>query len=58
VRTNLRQALLDTYARRLPDDIAERETATRDASHVHTAWRDPVADLGMDALGAHRRRQH
>ena len=58
MRADLRQALLDTHVRRLPDEIAERETATRDASHVHTAWRHPVADPGMDALGAHRRRQH
>ncbi len=94
----LLKALLDTYVRRLPDEIAEREMAkvkgpsfpalhlawagslepgrphyyrvqghrllveydntTRDANHVHTVWRDPVGDFGMDALGAHRRREH
>jgi Protein of unknown function (DUF3500) len=26
-------------------------------NHVHTVWRDPVGDFGMDALGAHRRRE-
>jgi hypothetical protein len=94
----LLKALLDTYVRRLPDEIAEREMAkvtgppfaalhfawaggrepgrphyyrvqghrllveydntTRDANHVHTVWRDPVGDFGMDVLGAHRRRGH
>lgn len=94
----LLKALLDTYVRRLPDEIADREMAkvtgpsfpalhlawagstepgrphyyriqghrllveydntTRDANHVHTVWRDPVGDFGMDALGAHRRQDH
>jgi len=94
----LLRALLDTYLRRLPDEIADRETAkvtgpsladlhfawagslepdrphyyriqgrrllveydntTRDANHVHTVWRDPVGDFGMDVLGGHRRRAH
>lgn len=92
------RALLDTYVGRLPEAVAERETArltgasfpalhlawagslqpgrahyyriqghrllveydntTRDANHVHTVWRDPVGDFGMDALGAHRRHEH
>jgi hypothetical protein len=30
----------------------------RDANHVHTVWRDPVGDFGMDALGAHLRLEH
>ncbi len=94
----LLKALLATYVRRLPDEVAEREMAkvdgpsfaalhlawaggleparphyyrvqghrllveydntTRDANHVHTVWRDPVGDFGMDALGAHRRQEH
>jgi Protein of unknown function (DUF3500) len=94
----LLRALLGTYVRRLPDEVADREMAkvtgssfaalhlawagslepgrphyyriqghrllveydntTRDANHVHTVWRDPVADFGMDVLGAHRRREH
>jgi hypothetical protein len=94
----LLKALLDTYVRRLPDEIADREAAkvegssfpalhlawagsleperphyyrvqghrllveydntTRDANHVHTVWRDPVGDFGMDVLRAHRRRGH
>ena len=94
----LLKALLDTYVRRLPDEIADREMAkvtgpsfpalhlawagstepgrphyyriqghrllveydntTRDANHVHTVWRDPVGDFGMDALSAHHRQDH
>jgi Protein of unknown function (DUF3500) len=94
----LLKALIDTYVGRLPDEIAERESAkvrgssfpalhlawagslepgwphyyriqghrllveydntTRDANHIHTVWRDPVGDFGMDLLGAHRRRGH
>ena len=92
------RALLATYVQRMPDRIAESESAringdsfvalhlawagslttgkphyyriqgprllveydntTRDANHVHTVWRDPVADFGMDALSAHRRHDH
>jgi hypothetical protein len=91
-------ALLGTYVRRLPDEVADGEMAkitgasfaalhlawagslepgrphyyriqghrllveydntTRDANHVHTVWRDPVGDFGMDVLGAHRRHGH
>jgi hypothetical protein len=94
----LLRALLDSYVRRLPDEVADRETArvrgasfpslhfawaggsdprrphyyriqgprllveydntTRDANHVHTVWRDPVGDFGLDVLGAHHRREH
>ncbi len=92
------RALLATYVQRMPDSVAERESAridgdgfgvlhlawagsmtagkphyyriqgqrllveydntTRDANHVHTVWRDPVADFGMDALSAHHRGDH
>jgi len=38
--------------------LVEYDNTTRDANHVHTVWRDPVADFGMDVLGAHRRRAH
>jgi len=94
----LLKALLDSYVGRLPEEIAERETAkvrgpsfpalhlawagslepgrphyyriqghrllveydntTRDANHVHSVWRDPVGDFGMDLLGVHRRHGH
>jgi Protein of unknown function (DUF3500) len=36
----------------------EYDNTTQDANHVHTVWRDPVGDFGMDALGARRRREH
>jgi hypothetical protein len=29
----------------------EYDSITRDPDHVHTVSRDPVVDLGMDALG-------
>jgi hypothetical protein len=38
--------------------LVEYDNTTRDANHVHTVWRDPVGDFGMDALSAHRRRAH
>lgn len=41
-----------------PRTLIEYDNTTRDANHVHTVWRDPVADFGRDALGAHRRTGH
>ena len=38
--------------------LVEYDNTTRDANHVHTVWRDPVGDFGMDVLGAHRRHGH
>ena len=38
--------------------LAEYDNTTRDGNHVHTVWRDPVADFGADALGRHRRDAH
>ena len=38
--------------------LVEYDNTTRDANHVHTVWRDPVADFGTDALRAHRRHDH
>jgi hypothetical protein len=38
--------------------LVEYDNTTRDANHVHTVWRDPVGDFGMDLLGAHRRHAH
>ena len=38
--------------------LVEYDNTTRDANHVHTVWRDPVGDFGMDLLGAHRRHGH
>jgi hypothetical protein len=41
-----------------PRTLIEYDNTTRDANHVHTVWRDPVADFGRDTLGAHRRSGH
>jgi hypothetical protein len=38
--------------------LVEYDNTTRDANHVHSVWRDPVGDFGMDALGVHRREGH
>ena len=38
--------------------LVEYDNTTRDANHVHSVWRDPVGDFGMDVLGAHRRYEH
>jgi hypothetical protein len=38
--------------------LVEYDNTTRDANHVHSVWRDPVGDFGMDVLGVHRRHEH
>ncbi len=38
--------------------LMEYDNTARDANHIHTVWRDPVGDFGMDALSAHRRHEH
>jgi len=38
--------------------LMEYDNTARDANHIHTVWRDPVSDFGMDALSAHRRHEH
>jgi hypothetical protein len=38
--------------------LVEYDNTTRDANHVHTVWRDPVGDFGIDLLGTHRRLAH
>jgi hypothetical protein len=38
--------------------LVEYDNTTRNANHVHSVWRDPVGDFGMDVLGAHRRAAH
>jgi hypothetical protein len=38
--------------------LMEYDNTVRDANHIHTVWRDPVGDFGMDALSAHRRHEH
>lgn len=38
--------------------LMEYDNTARDANHIHTVWRDPVSDFGMDALTAHHRQHH
>jgi hypothetical protein len=38
--------------------LIEYDNTTRDSNHVHSVWRDPVGDFGMDALGAHYLLEH
>jgi Protein of unknown function (DUF3500) len=41
-----------------PRLLVEYDNTTRDSNHVHSVWRDPVADFGVDALSAHYRKDH
>jgi hypothetical protein len=38
--------------------LIEYDNSQRDANHIHTVWRDPVADFGADALAAHYATHH
>jgi hypothetical protein len=38
-----------------PDLLAEYDNTQRGANHVHTVWRDPRRDVGVDLLAAHHR---
>lgn len=39
-----------------PDLLIEYDNTQRAANHVHSVWRRPAADFGVDALRAHRSR--
>jgi hypothetical protein len=39
-----------------PDLLIEYDNTQRSANHVHSVWRRPAADFGIDALRAHRGR--
>jgi hypothetical protein len=41
-----------------PDLLIEYDNTQRSANHVHSVWRRPAADFGVDALREHRRRLH
>jgi len=41
-----------------PFFLIEYDNTQNNANHIHTVWRDPVSDFGMDALSAHRRHEH
>jgi hypothetical protein len=41
-----------------PRVLLEYDNSQRDANHIHTVWRDRVADFGVDALAAHYATEH
>ncbi|MGY1828285.1 DUF3500 domain-containing protein [Blastococcus sp. SYSU DS0541] len=38
--------------------LIEWDNAQRGATHAHSVWRDPAADLGLDVLARHRVSDH
>jgi hypothetical protein len=38
--------------------LAEYDNTQRGANHVHTVWRDPRHDFGVDVLSAHYEHGH
>ena len=41
-----------------PRLVIEYDNTQRQANHAHSVWRDPAADFGYDALGAHLTTHH
>jgi Protein of unknown function (DUF3500) len=41
-----------------PRLLIEYDNTQRQANHAHSVWRDPAADFGYDALGAHLAEHH
>jgi hypothetical protein len=41
-----------------PRLLIEYDNTQRQANHAHSVWRNPVADFGFDALGAHLAAYH
>ena len=41
-----------------PRLLVEYDNTQNDVNHIHSVWRDPAGDFGMDVLGAHLRRAH
>jgi Protein of unknown function (DUF3500) len=41
-----------------PRLVIEYDNTQRNANHAHSVWRDPLADFGYDALGAHLAAHH
>jgi hypothetical protein len=41
-----------------PGLLIEYDNTQRNANHAHSVWRDPAADFGYDALGAHLAAYH
>jgi hypothetical protein len=36
----------------------EYDNAQNKVNHIHSVWRDPLGDFGMDVLGHHLRHDH
>jgi hypothetical protein len=41
-----------------PRLLIEYDNAQNDVDHIHTVWRDPASDFGMDILAAHYAQAH
>ena len=41
-----------------PTLLIEYDNTQRQANHIHSVWRDPTADFGLDALADHHRHFH
>lgn len=41
-----------------PDLLLEYDNTQRSVNHVHSVWRNPSTDFGLDLLRAHRSRHH
>ena len=41
-----------------PRLLLEYDNAQREANHIHTVWRDPMSDFGLDPLAAHYAAEH
>jgi len=46
------------YRLQSPRLLIEYDNTQRQANHAHSVWRDPAADFGFDALGAHLAAHH
>jgi hypothetical protein len=46
------------YRVQAPGLLLEYDNTQRQANHAHSVWRDPAADFGYDALGAHLAEHH
>jgi len=41
-----------------PRLLIEHDNTQNDANHVHSVWRDPARDFGLDVLGEHYKKGH
>lgn len=46
------------YRLQAPRMLVEYDNTQRDVNHIHTVWRDPEGDFGLDVLGEHLRVVH